>query len=114
MTNKRFGRTDILSVKPRTKDIDDIPGWDGYVTIRELTAQDVLRINDMRDAGAGHLVLSAQYMICALVDEDGNNLFTNDDVDRLIELGYDAITHITEKILILSGLLDEDEGLGNA
>lgn len=107
---KRLGRTAILGIKPRTLDIENIPGWEGFITVKELSAKDVEDITKLRGKRDSAAVdLSVQYMISTIVDEDGKRIFQKGDAAKLLDLGYEAITYITEEILKFSGLLDEDD-----
>lgn len=117
MAKKYLGRTAILGIRPQIEKIDDIPGWEGYILIRELTPADVRKITALREEDVDALDISICYLICSVCDEDGQTIFTLEDSDRLIDqLGYAAVTHITDIILRFNDLLDdedEEEAVGN-
>ena len=111
MTKKRLVRSALLDVMTRTHDIGNIPGFDPdeYLTIRELTARDVKDVTDARDENDA-IWLSAFYVVRSVVDEAGELMLMDEDVDALYgKLGYSALNYITQAILTFNGLTEDDE-----
>ena len=112
MAAMRLDRDAILGSAPRTLNIDDIPGIPGFLTIRELTSVDVTKIvaEGKRTRNKKEpLRTSSLYIIRSVVDENGELIFKDSDVDFIMErLGYKAVTYLSTRILVFNDLLDED------
>ncbi len=100
---------DILAVDDLPSRDVEVPEWGGFVTVRGLTAGERVEFagiyteEDMpRDAQA----LLAQM---AMVNKDGSQMFTKDQVEALSGKSADALSRVTSVAMELSGMA-EDSG----
>lgn len=106
---KVLTRDAIFAVPLRVKEVY-IPEWDGVVFIKELTAfqaQEVARLSLTRDGKPDiQKGLQVPARLCAqqVVDENGQRLFSDKDIDRLLEMHGVVIGRIAKEVQELSGL----------
>lgn len=110
-----LNRDQILAKTTLRTEMVKIPEWDDEVCVRELTAgqRDEYEGSILQQNGQ-NIVLNRQRMrarLCAMtiVGPDGNLLFTEEDVDKLSELGAGALDRIYDVAQRLSGLSKSDE-----
>lgn len=97
-----------------------MPEWGGEVIVRELTSSeaDVFEVS-MRAApaanGSGNLIddnkrfelFRAKIIVLSVIDEDGNRVFTDDDVKTLGEMPRSVLDRVASVALRLSGYSEE-------
>lgn len=121
-----LNRDAVLKHVALPKELVEIPEWGGSVWVRGLTAGErdefentVLR---QRPTKKGRVVQTvslqdarARLAVMSVVDNEGQRLFTYDDVARLSQLSASAVDRIFDVASRLSGMTDEDvdELLGN-
>jgi len=98
-------------------DLSDVPGW-GTVRIKDLSAseRDSLEASLTFESGKGKAAtqkvrldnIRAVFCAAALVDEDGNLLFTKDDLDALGRKSARALDRIFTRVRQRNGLSDSD------
>lgn len=109
-------------------DLSDVPGW-GTVRIKDLTAaeRDALEASLTVDIAGGRKGITqkvsldnvrAAFCAAALVDEDGNLLFTKADLGALGKKSARALDRVFARIRHRNGLSDGDvqelaENFGN-
>jgi hypothetical protein len=90
----------------------EIPEWEGSVFIRELTGNErdeyELSIVDPETNQVNKAGMRAILVVMTLVDEEGNKLFTLDDVDQVGALSSSALSKIFNKAAKLCGITEED------
>lgn len=103
-------------------DLSDIPGW-GVVRIKDLSAAERDQIEQScvvdrlvvvkggrrklrRETSLDNI--RAKFVAACVVDEDGNSVFTLDDVKALGQLNARAIDRIFTVVQERNGLRDED------
>lgn len=113
MTKKYLNR-DILQRRDVKIEEIHVPEWNTYVRVKALSGKE-------RDAFEASIVqvqgrqtslnmsnIRAKLVALAVVDEDGNRVFSDDDVDALGELNASALDRIFTVALRLSGLSQQD------
>lgn len=99
-------------------DLSDVPGW-GTVRIKDLTAaeRDALEAGLTVDVAGGRKGITqkvsldnvrAAFCAAALVDEDGNLLFTKADLGALGKKSARALDRIFSRVRQRNGLSDGD------
>lgn len=108
-------REAILGAQDRPPKRVWVPEWQGHVWIRTLSGIESERynywINENRKPG-GPLPSGWMARICqmGLVDQHGNQLFTEADIDALMTRSATVILRLVNKINDESGIGDEAEG----
>jgi hypothetical protein len=116
-----LGRDDILKASSlKTEDVE-VPEWGGVVRVRELRGRErdeweaslaVKRGNQMVPDVAN---MRAKLVARSVVDDDGEPVFTQQDVNALGELSAAALDRVFEVASRLSGLNPADlEEMGKA
>lgn len=109
-----LSRDQILGADDLEKKEVDVPEWGGSVYVRALSGKQrnqlemiALRYSDQNDLSAleNYNGLIAAWSI---VDENGNRLFTDDEVGLLMEKSASALNTIVEEARELSGITEED------
>lgn len=115
MTDDVFlGRDAILKADDRPVEIMDIPEWGGKIRLRGLTGQgrDEYEASTViiRDGRAWPDTENARAKLVArcIVGDDGEPMFSQQDVHQLGLLGAAALDRVWDRCLKLSGLSDED------
>lgn len=87
----------------KTVVVDMSKEWGGDVIIRELSLKDRIYLEDLaeKDPNA-NFTISMLLMTC--VDENGNKLFTQEDLDALCDKNIDAVMKLFKEIKILCKL----------
>ncbi len=102
---KLLGRDQILSVVDECFQDVEIPEWNGTVRVRSLTgAQRAALLNSAKKVESAEWI---EKMVAASVcDEDGNPLFTQEDVGKLSQKNAAALNRIFEAADKLNGFSD--------
>src|SRR5207244_2018541 len=90
----------INAAKPRTKDIE-VPEWGGLkVTIRELSADTLLRLGkEARDSkGEDEIESSAKEIVKSVINGDGQLMFAESDIPLLLSFGSGGILRLRRAI----------------
>jgi len=102
MPKKYLGKDQILGAKLRTKEID-VPAWGGTLLIREPSALAASLIANLPDETSSE-VRSAWWFVVCVVDKDGEQEFTGDDIPALVEQSWSVLSDVVSDILDFSGL----------
>ena len=99
--------SDILSFADLKTKVVKVKEWDCELTIRELGLDEGLRMVAMvKDVDGETPTISAkdiaQVVAFGVVDEDGERLFSDDDVDALSRKHTKALTFLYGEIIALS------------
>ncbi|MCP4897614.1 MAG: hypothetical protein GY906_11635 [bacterium] len=115
-TNSILGRDEILATRGTLKsERVSVPEWGGDVIVRELTGAE-------RDAWEASIVdvntgsfteekaanTRAKLVARTVVDEAGNRLFTEEDIERLGGLSASGLSRVFNVAASLSGLTEKD------
>lgn len=114
-------REDILARDDRRYEVVEVPEWGGSVRIRTLSARerDEFEESILRRRGqAVEVVMRGMRVRLAalcMVDEQGNRLFSDDEVEVLADRSAAAIERVFEAAARLNRILPEDlqAALGN-
>jgi hypothetical protein len=114
---KRFlSRKDILSIDDRPQEEVHVPEWgeDAYVIVKSLSGRERDRFEasimnfDGRNAKPVYENMRAKLVAMTVVDEQGNLLFSEKDVDKIGQKSGRAIDRIFGVAQRLSGISDGD------
>lgn len=125
--SKFLSRDDILSAVIKTTEVD-VPEWDGKVKVRELTSHEATELGFGMVSDEGKIDRSqvpdmmAKAVALAAIDENGERLFSEDDVELLRQKSFGPIQRIANAVLNMSGMSkakakegsDEAEGGDNS
>lgn len=120
---KLLSREDILRAQDITVERVEVPEWGGYVLVRGMTGaeRDAFEQSIVKQRGKGKVELNlhnirAKLVAYCCVDEAGNRLFTEADIEALGRKSGAALNRIYEVAQRLSGLTqqDMDELMGNS
>lgn len=113
MTKKYLNR-DILQRRDVKVEEIHVPEWDMYVRVKALSGKErdafeasIVQVQG-RQTSLNMANIRAKLVALAVVDEDGNRVFSDDDVDALGELNASALDRIFTVALRLSGLSQQD------
>lgn len=116
-------RDQILAAKDSRTDTVQVPEWGGEVIVRNLsgTERDEFEASIMQQNKKGTLVMRlanarSKLVVAAAVDENGDQLFRDEDVHALGAKSAKALQRVYDAAAELSGLKDEDleELVGNS
>ena len=101
---------------PTHRDLECVPGLDCDVRIRSLNGVERLsyfakaaNVDDEDAVGSG-IRLMAHLVALSVVDENGERIYSDDDVDRVLNLNLKGIRHLAFAAADLNGLsLEESE-----
>lgn len=121
-TKRILTRDAILGVADLKTDHVEVPEWGGVVLVRGLTGaeRDQFEADSLVGRGKRREVnlrnFRARLVARTVVDEQGNRLFTDADVEALARKSASAIARVYDVAARLSGLTDEDvdELVGNS
>ena len=98
--------SDILNLKDRAQKTVHVEQWGMDVTIQELGLTEGLAVMDnaasMEKEGKVTAAQIAQVVAWSIVDEDGNRVFSDDDVPELEKKNLKALMFLYQEIGALS------------
>lgn len=102
----------ILNAVDIMQETVQVPEWGGEVIVRSLTGTERDKFEqslvDQRKAGKKFFNIRATLCALSIVDEKGDLLFTETDIDALGKKSAAPLDRITEVVRRLSGFLPED------
>lgn len=105
-----LSKDDILKADDLPVEDVDVPEWGGVVRVRGLTGKERDRF-EFKMAAARKDPASAQVRAevvgRCIVDENGDRLFTDRELDRLGDKSGEALDRVFEKVRELSGMSDD-------
>lgn len=105
-----LNREQILAANDVKTRVVEVPEWGGSVIVRGLTSLERDRaiarmMNDKNQVDLNRLgEFRVMIAAMAMIDEQGNPLFTEKDVDLLGKKSWSAIERISDAVLELSGM----------
>lgn len=123
MADRLLNRQEILDVEDFQYEDVPVPEWHGVVRVKGLTGTErddyEGSVMQMTKKGRPKVDLAnarAKLVQRAVIDEEGNLVFTDNDVARLGKKSALALSRVYEKAAELSGLSDDDleELVGNS
>jgi hypothetical protein len=112
---KSLSRTAILSKTELATEVVDVPEWGGQVVVRELTGAErdawegAFLDPETRDVKTDYMVNArARLVALAVVDEDGERVFHDEDVEKIGKLSGAALDRIFSVASRMSGLSRSD------
>ena len=117
--SKFLGREDILNADDRDVEIVEVPEWGGKVRVATITAEkrdkfesSMFKIRNFgtknQKAEYSQENLRARLVAYTVVDEDGNRIFSENDIKKLGEKSAKALDRVFEVAQELNGISDED------
>lgn len=109
-----LGREAILDADDQQYDVVECPEWGGKVRVRGLsgTQRDAYEGSLIKGNGADRQMnlanARAKMVVLAIVDENGRQVFTGDDVRALGRKSAKALERVFDKARELSGMTQED------
>lgn len=85
----------------------DCPEWGGEVRVRGLTAADQAYIAKLSNQDKKE-ILTLSVFIRGVVDENGERIFSNSDMDELKNRSYAVIERVAKKVIELTSKGDAD------
>ncbi len=116
MANNNTKEKELTKVLTREEILDaddlevwdiEVPEWGGTVLVQSLTAAQVERVQ-RKYKGKGIKGLTAALVALACVDENGNRLFQQVDLERLSNKSLSACTRVL-KVIMEQNAMEEDE-----
>lgn len=102
----------ILAAEDFVYDIVDCPEWGGEVRVRSLSGAQRATLKKAIDAGQDNI--DETVCVMAIVDQDGNRIFTQQQIAALSKKNTSVITRIAMRVLQISGMRDRDKALKDA
>ena len=98
----------IAANKTLPKEVVNIPEWGGDVYVHSLTVKDRTNMAFIADSKDANKKFMALLVIATTFDENGNRLFTDDDIDTVMEFGSAGTSKIFEISSKLNGFSKEE------
>jgi len=98
---KVLSAAEIASAQDRRRELVEIPEWGGSVYVQEISAADA---EEIANAGGGYVA----YAAAALCDENGNRLFSREQVEDLGNKSPRALRRVYETLANISGAGDAE------
>lgn len=112
-----LSKEEILAADDIAREEVEVPEWGGTVLVRGLTAKEYISLGTDMQVGEGTTVdrekakdLMPLVVSMGVIDEDGNSVFEEEDVEALAKKSFAPINRITSKILNLSNVSLGEEG----
>lgn len=106
-----LSRDQILKAEDRKKVVVSIPEWGGDVLLMEMSAKDRDEIENSINLHSGKIDyrdLKVRYAAYSIIGEDGEKLFTSEDVDALSQKSGKALDKIFKQVEKLNYFSDEE------
>lgn len=107
-----LNRDDILAQDNLNTEDVSVPEWGGEVRVREMTAsdRDTFEARFANTEGKANMNnVRAELVSKCVVDEEGNRLFTKEDMKKLADKSASAMDRIFQKTLELSGMSQDSQ-----
>lgn len=109
-----LSRTQIFDAEDRTYDVVDCPEWGGEVRLRSITGRqrDEFEAGLVQQRGNDRKLnmsnARAKLIVLCAVDENGQLLFTADDIRRLGSKNAKPLDRLFDACQALAGLTEDD------
>ena len=105
-------RSSLLKISRKVEPVA-VPEWGGTVHIREISISEKDSLEGSYDqankSGAWWQDFRARLLVLCICDEQGNRLFSNDDVSKVAELPACGATRVWEAAATLNRLRKDDQ-----
>jgi hypothetical protein len=94
--------------RPLKTEVVDVPEWGGIVRVRELTAKERCTLGHTANQSkeSNQVATYTSLAVCmGLVDDAGNQLFSEEELNKLLESSGQVIDRLYNVIARLSGLI---------
>lgn len=101
-------RDDIIAAIAARKDALEpleVPEWGGTVYARRLSAGEAESTGVFDGGGAD---MTVRMLVVCLADEDGNRIFTDEDVKELSAAEFSVVTRVFAEVAKLNGMATDD------
>ena len=103
-----LSKSAIMSADDQRYDVVDCPEWGGEVRVRGLTAYEQSCISKLvNETKQNEATVKTVQFAC--VDENGERMFSPEDIKQLASKSYMVIERLCKRILQLTGFGDQDE-----
>ncbi len=107
-----MNKNDIFNSYTLKQDKIEVPSWGGEVTIQELSAG---AVSKLQATEGDALKAAATIIVHGVVGEDGKKIFTPADIDKILDrISVTDLNMISEEILKLSDMFNAEEVEGEA
>ncbi len=106
-----LSRDDILNCNDLRREKLTIKEWGGDIYIRQLTAkeQDMLERESLKKGGSANIEnMRARFAVMCVVDKNGKNLFSEEDIPKLTLKAGAVLNKIIEKASELNNISEKD------
>jgi len=105
-----LSKEQILSAKDLTTETVNVPEWGGEVTVRSMTGTERDSFEQSILEGKKTNMTNIRAKLCArvMVDEQGNRLFTDREIDSLGGKSASALDRVFEVAQRLNGMSSKD------
>jgi hypothetical protein len=108
---KLLSKEDIFGIDDRKSEIVDVPEWGGQVKIKTMSGseKDAFEAQCIGPNGGTNMKhIRAKLIAACVVDEEGKQMFTRDDIVKLGSKSAAALDRIFTAIQKLNAVSDED------
>lgn len=98
-----LNKQNLKTYKPKVIKVE-LPELDGFVYAKSLTANELRLADKAREDGLDGLDLLYPQVICAICDEDGNPIFSENDKNIIADLPFSVVKKMSEAVNIASGI----------
>ena len=102
----------ILAAEDFVYDIIECPEWGGEVRVRSLSGGQRSTLKKAIDAGRDDI--DETVCVMAIVDNDGNRIFTQQQIAALSKKSTSVISRIAIRVLEISGMRDHEKAVKDA
>ena len=103
---KMLSAQEILDAEDIVETVVYVPEWKGSVRLRSMTAAEAEAfVREVEVAKDKHG--AARVLAWSAVDDEGNKLFTAEDIEKLRAKSFGAIVRLQKEALRINGMEDE-------
>lgn len=102
----------ILAAEDFVYDIVECPEWGGEVRIRSLSGAQRATLKKALEAGQENI--DETLCVMAIVDADGNRIFTQQQINALSKKNTAVVSRIAIRVTEISGMRDRNKALKDA
>jgi hypothetical protein len=102
---KILSAQDILDAQDIVTEVVDVPEWGGSVILRTLTGAEAIQLGKLGETDKE--ATSAQVLVLCAVDEKGERIFSEGDVELLKKKSMRAMLRVQKAAMEINGLTEE-------
>jgi hypothetical protein len=103
-----LNKESILAVDDIKTEIVSVPEWGGDVKIRAMSVKEQLDFDEYLSKNTDHRDMAFYLVVKCCVDESGDRLFTDNDIELLHKKSSKPLMRIVEAIMSLNKQRDGD------